>query len=31
MVPTPLDCRLIHMPIDYIDDHQLLTVEIGTP
>lgn len=25
------DCRMIHMPIDYIDDHQLLTVETGTP
>jgi streptogrisin D len=25
------DCWIIHMPIDYIDDHQLLTVETGTP
>jgi hypothetical protein len=25
------DCWMIHMPIDYIDDHQLLTVETGTP
>jgi hypothetical protein len=25
------DCRMIHMPIDYIDDHVLLTVETGTP
>jgi chromatin segregation and condensation protein Rec8/ScpA/Scc1 (kleisin family) len=25
------DCWIIHMPIDYIDDHQLLTLEIGTP
>ncbi|WP_230960752.1 S1 family peptidase, partial [Erythrobacter donghaensis] len=23
------DCKLIHMPIDYIDDQQLLTVEVG--
>jgi hypothetical protein len=25
------DCWMIHMPIDYIDDHQLLTVETAAP
>lgn len=25
------DCWMIHMPIDYIDDHQFLTVETATP
>lgn len=24
------DCRLIHMPIDYIDDQQLITIEVGS-
>jgi hypothetical protein len=25
------DCKIIHMPIDYVDDHQLVTVVTATP
>lgn len=24
------DCRLVHMPIDYVDDQQLITIQTGS-
>lgn len=29
--PAITDCRMVHMPIDYVDDQQLLTVLTTTP
>jgi hypothetical protein len=29
--PAISDCRMVHMPIDYVDDQQLITVPTAAP